>query len=438
MLGKSKNQNQGSFFKTYLKDFIDEAHPLVILGDSFPWKALEDGFAPLYSHTGTPSKPVRLMVGLLILKQLHGLGDETLMGAWVQNPYFQYFCGEAEFQWRPPCDPSDLVHFRKRIGTKGVEKILELSIAIQHPEDLKSRDVIVDSTVQEKNITYPTDAKLYRKIIDKSNIIAQNEELIQRRTYTREVKKLKTMVRFGGHPNQKKVAKKAVKRLKTIAGRQVRELRRILSPEALIEYKDKLEIFEKVLNQERGDKNKIYSLHELDVACIAKGKAHKKFEFGSKVSFGMLPGSNIIVAVKTFKGNPHDSKTLEPTLEMCREMTGKTYKNVIVDRGYRGKKQIGETKVILPMAREKTKSKAQTKRKKCRQRAAIEPTIGHIKHYCGMGRNYLKGIIGDEINAILSATAFNLKHLLNRIAKEGRNLFLFLFWDNNKVYLLTC
>ena len=305
-----------------------------------------------------------------------------------------------------------------------MEKILELSVKMQSKDDLKSRDVIVDSTVQEKNITYPTDAKLARKIIDKSNDIAKKEGIKQRQTYTKTVKKLKTQVRFGTHPNQKKKSIKAVKRLRTIAGRQVRELERKLTEKQLEKYRETLDLFKKVLNQKRGDKNKIYSLHEPEVSCIAKGKAHKKFEFGSKVSFGMLPESNIIVAVKTFMGNPHDSKTLESTVEMCEEMTGKTYKNVIVDRGYRGINWAGETKVILPQAREKTKSKAQTKRKKCRQRAAIEPVIGHVKHYCGMARNYLKGQIGDEINAILSATAFNLKHSLNRIAKEGINFFL--------------
>lgn len=438
MLGHLKNQKQGSFFKTLLVDFIDKNHPLVILSEIYPWSELEKEFASLYSKTGTPSKPIRLMVGLLLLKQLHNLGDETVVSAWIQNPYFQYFCGETEFQWKAPCDPSDLVHFRKRIGRVGFEKVFELSVKIQNKEDLKSRDLIVDSTVQEKNITYPTDAKLYRKVIEKCNKIAEKENVKQRQTYTRTVKKLKTKVRFGGKPKQKKVAKKAVKRLKTIAGRQLRELERKLPKEILENYEKDFYIFDRVLQQKRGDSNKIYSLHEIEVACIAKGKAHKRFEFGSKVSFAILPGSNIIVAVKNYVGNPHDSKTLESTLQMSEQITNKKYNNVIVDRGYRGIKSIGNTKVILPEARETTKSKAQTKRKKCRQRAAIEPIIGHVKQSFGMARNYLKGVAGDEINALLGASAFNLKHLLNRIEKEGRNFFFLFIFKKFEIRLLAC
>jgi IS5 family transposase len=433
MLGTSKNQNQGTFFSPLLKDILNPNDSLYILAEMFPWQTLEKEFAPLYSHTGNPSKPIRLMVGLILLKQLYNLGDETVVSAWVHNPYFQYFTGEADFQWRPPCDPSDLVHFRKRIGKKGLEKVFELSVKIQSKEDLNGNDIIMDTTVQEKNITYPTDAKLARKIIDNCNKIADLENVEQRQRYTRTVKKLKTLVRFGHHPKQKKIAKKAVRKLKTIAGRLVRELMRKLEPSILNGYKNKLELFQKVLNQNQNDKNKIYSLHEEGVICISKGKTHKKFEFGSKVSIGILPGSNIIVSVKNFSENIHDSKTIESCLEMSNKILNKSFNNVIVDRGYRGKKQVGKTKVILPNSREKTKSKSQTKRKKCRQRAAIEPVIGHLKRHFGLGRNYLSGEIGDEINLLLSATAFNLKHILNRIGKEGKKYFLFI---NNQLQII--
>ena len=429
MLGHSKNQNQASFFNPLLKDFIDPNHPLYNLAEVFPWKLFEDEFAPLYSNTGNPSKPIRLMVGLLILKQLHNLGDETLVAAWIQNPYFQYFTGEAEFQWKPPCDPSDLVHFRNRIGKKGAEKILEVSVKIQNPQDLKASDIIIDTTVQEKNITYPTDAKLARKISGKCNKIAKEENIKQRQTYTRTIDNLKTQARFGQLPNQKKQSKKAVKSLKTIAGRLVRELRRKLDESQLKKHQKDLDLFERVLTQKRGDKNKIYSLHEADVVCISKGKSHKKYEFGSKVSLGIMPGSNIIVSVQNFDSNLHDSKTLEPTLKMGEKLTGKSFKNAIVDRGFRGKKWVDDTKVILPSAKEKTKSKAQTKRRKCRQRAAIEPVIGHMKKYFGLSRNYLKGKKGDEMNAILSAVAFNLKHWMNNFENRKKNIS-FSFFKN--------
>jgi IS5 family transposase len=128
MLGKSPDQNQMNLFRGTLKEFINPLHPLVILSDKIPWEELENEFSGYYSDTGQPSKPVRLMAGLLILKQMYNLGDETIMPDWVRDPYFQYFCGESEFQWTFPCDPSDLVHFRKRVGKEGVEKILALSM----------------------------------------------------------------------------------------------------------------------------------------------------------------------------------------------------------------------------------------------------------------------------------------------------------------------
>lgn len=419
MLGKSPDQKQKNLFQPLLKEFINPDHPLVILAERIPWKELEDEFRELYSDTGQPSKPVRLMAGLLILKQMYDLGDETIMPVWVQNPYYQYFCGEAEFQWSFPCDPSDLVHFRKRIGKAGVEKILELSIKLQPRKDLRSRDVLVDTTVQEKNITYPTDTKLYVKIIKKSNKIAKKEGLVLRQSYKRTTRNLLLKQRFAHHPKRRKEALKAQRKLRTIAGRLTREVERKLSEEKLKLYINDLELFKKVLAQERFDKNKIYSLHEPDTACIAKGKASKKYEYGSKVSFAMLPGSNIIVGVVNYKGNPHDSTTLEGTLNHSKRICGREFANAIVDRGYKGKKKIGNTNIVSPGPPIRNNEyQRRKKRRQCQSRAAIEPVIEHIKDDCRMARNYLKGIIGDEINAILAGAAFNFRRLLRVIEQE--------------------
>ena len=339
MIGKSPNQNQRNLFRPVLKEFINPDHDLVLLAHKFPWKEIEDEFVSLYSHTGSPAKPIRLMVGLLLLKRIYNLGDETLLPQWVQNPYFQYFCGESEFQWQFPCDPSDLVHFRNRIGKDGVEKIFKASVKIQNKPVAKTKEVIVDSTAQEKNVTFPTDSKLYRKIIEGCNQIADKNDIQLRQSYRRTVKKLMIQQRFGHHPKRKKEAERARRKLKTIAGRQVRDLERNLSRIALFVYGPRLERYKSVVNQKRSDKNKIYSLHEPDVSCIAKGKAHKKFEFGSKVSVAMLPGSNVIVGVVNFQGNPHDSKTLQATLDHCEKITGKTFERAILDRGYRRQKE---------------------------------------------------------------------------------------------------
>jgi len=261
--------------------------------------------------------------------------------------------------------------------------------------------------------------KLQTKIITQCNSIADKEGICLRQTYKRTIKKLLIKQRFGHHPKRAKQAAKARKKIKTIAGRQVRDLKRKLQQEGkLSEYTEKIELYQQVLSQKRSDKNKVYSLHEPDVACIAKGKSHKKYEFGSKVSVATIAKSNIIVGVVNFTGNPNDSQTLEPTLEHVKQITGKTYNNAIVDRGYPGKKKVGATTVISP-GNGKCKSPYQKRkqRNKCRSRAAIEPIIGHVKHYHRMGRNYLKGIQGDETNAILAAAGFNFKQLLNKIRK---------------------
>lgn len=433
MLGKSPSQNQGNLFKPLLSDFINLQHPLVLLANKIPWQDLEKDFAQYYSHTGKPSMPVRMMVGLLLLKQMYDLGDESLMPEWVRDPYFQYFCGEACFQHRAPCDPSDLVHFRKRIGTAGVERIFELSVWLHAKQVKQSRTVLIDTTVQEKNITYPTDAKLYKKIIDLCKKLADQEGVKLRQSYVRTSKKLLRAQHFSHHPKRRKQALRARRKLKTLAGRQVRDLSRNLSAEAFKRLGSKLELFERVLEQEQNSKNKIYSLHEVEVACIAKGKAHKKYEFGSKVSVASLPGSNIIVGIQSFTGNPHDSQTLEPTLDHLAKVTGRCFPSAVVDRGYRGKQQVGDTEIISPRTSKGLSMAEQRRyRKRCRSRAAIEPLIAHLKYDYRLLRNYLKGVSGDQINALLAATAFNMCKWLKQ---QAQFLFAFLKRTMLRLYM---
>ncbi len=418
MKGTSANQSQKNLFRLLLKEFINLNHPLVILGEKLPWQDLEQEFSSLYSNTGTPSKPVRLMAGLLILKQMYNLGDETLMPEWIRDPYFQYFCGEAEFQWKFPCDPSDLVHFRKRIGDKGVEKIFAVSVQMQG-KDLKNEDVIVDTTAQEKNITFPTDSKLYSKTIEKVNAIAEKEGILLRQNYKRTIKKLLIQLRFSHHPRRKKQSRKALKRLRIIAGRQIYDIERIMPTEKLEQYMKDIELYKRVVTQQRHSKDKIYSLHEPETSCIAKGKTHKEYEFGSKTSFAMLPKTNIIVGVVSFTGNPHDSKTLKPTLDHCERVNGLKFKRAILDRGYRGITRIGETIAIIPgQIKAKTPWQKQWVRKKCRSRSAIEPIIGHLKTDCRLMRNYLKGTQGDQINALMAAAALNFRRLLRKFEQD--------------------
>jgi IS5 family transposase len=355
------------------------------------------------------------MVSLLILKQLSGLGDETVVDQWVQNPYWQYFSGENLFQWKFPVEPSDLVHFRKRIGESGVQKILEVSIRLHGKEGLE-REAVADTTVQEKNITFPTDVKLCKKIIEQCNKISKKEAIKLRQSYRRTLKKLMLEQRFRNHPKNKRRAIKASKKMKTIAGRLVRELQRNLSSESYKKYEKKLEIFERIINQKREDKNKLYSLHELEVYCISKGKEHKKYEFGSKASIVTTKNSGIIIGAMNVK-NEYDGHTLPAVIKQSEELRGVKIDKLIVDRGYKGTSKVVTTIIQRPEKPKKsdTPYQRQKKRKDFGRRAAIEPIISHLKTDFLLSRNYLKGAVGDSINLTLSCAAFNFRKYIRKL-----------------------
>ncbi|HSK71768.1 MAG TPA: IS5 family transposase [Pyrinomonadaceae bacterium] len=382
MIGKSPNQNQKHLFLSNLAEFINPQHELCLLADEIDWRQFDADFAPFYAEVGCPAKPVRLMVGLLIVKQLYNLGEETVMAEGVSNPYFHSFCGESVFQWKFPCDPSDLVHFRHRIGVEGVERILAVSIFL-HGEEILDEDVSIDTTVQEKNITYPTDTKQAVKIIRKCRQIAKNEGVKQRQSYRRVVKDL--LKKANAKSQQKaKEKKKARKKLKTIASRVVRELKRKLSADAVHKHEEKLELYEQVLNQTKDSPKKIYLMHAPEAACIAKGKEHKKYEFGSKVTFAVGQLSNVFKAAVSFRGNPNDNQRLEKTLEQQKRLTGASPKRAFTDRGCRSQK-IGETEIIVPSNGVGLSAAERTRlRKSFRRRAGIEPIIGHTKSDFGL------------------------------------------------------
>ena len=431
MIGKTPTNNQHDLFKPLLKEFINLNHELVLLSEKIDWNYFEDSFSEFYSHTGKPSMPIRLMVGSLMLKRIYNLGDETLTEAWKMNPYMQYFCGMAHFEHKFPCDPSDFVHFRKRIGEKGVEKIFAYSVKL-HGKHALENVVLSDTTVAENNTTFPTDAKLAKKIIDKCNEIAKKEGLPQRQTYVRTAKQLVRETHNSKHPKRRKKAKKAGSKIKTIAGRLLREIARNLPEQKLESYQSELEFYAKVLAQKRGDKNKVYSLHKPFTFCIAKGKAHKQYEFGNKVGLITTSKTLIITAIKSFNGNPHDSKTIEPLLEQMQENINFEPKEVVYDRGGKGQKQIRNTIVSTPdykPLKRDTEYQRRSKRKKFRRRAAIEPVIGHLKTDFRMGQNYLHGDDSSQINALLAATGWNLKKMMKHLKEENIKLFFCLFYE---------
>lgn len=410
MKDSSPDHNQMSFMAAGLLDQLNPKHPLLQLARTIPWDFFESEFAPLYAAIGRPAKPVRLMVGLSILKHMENVSDEVIVQHWVQNPYYQAFCGEVEFQWSFPCDPSDLVYFRKRIGEKGFEKILASSITI-HEEKATEDEVCIDTTVQEKNITFPTDAKLYRKIIVRCLKLARKEGIKLRRSYAKEIKQRKLECRFAGHPRNRAKARKAVKRLKTLAGRLVRELERKLPTEVLEELAEDFALLHRGLDQKRGDKNKLYSLHEPHVYCMSKGKEHKRYEFGTKVSITTTRDSKIIVGAMAFATNKFDGHTLPEVLLQMKRLNNLIPAVGLCDRGYKGKSKINDTRIIRPGTSTGDVESAYKAlmRKRFRKRAGIEPVIGHLKSDHRLDRNYLKGFEGDQINVLMAAAAFNFR-----------------------------
>ena len=361
------------------------------------------------------------MVGCLLLKHLYNLGDETLASAWIMNPYMQYFCGRVFFEHQFPCDPSNFVHFRKRIGEKGIEKIFSYSVRMHDAKTGTSNFVLSDTTVQENNTTFPTDAKLCKKVIDYCNKIAENEGIKQRQRYTKVSKQLVRNTYNGKHPKRAKLARKSQRQLKTIAMRLIRELERNFTAEQQEFYRESMELYTKAVTQKRNDTDKVYSLHKPFTRCIAKGKAHKQYEFGNKV--GLVTTSNkgkkIILGIKAFLQTPYDGHTIEPLLEQMETGGQQLPKELVYDRGGKGKSEIKGVKISIPGVPRKTDTAYQkhTKRKKFRTRAAIEPIIGHLKTDFRLAQNYFLGETGPQINALLSATAWNMKKMME-ILKE--------------------
>lgn len=410
MLQASRDQSQWDIFSPILKSFVDPRHPLVQLADRLEWGSLEAEFAGLYSEVGRPAHPVRLMVSLLLLKQMYGHGDESLPGVWVQNPYYQYFSGMDTFQWRFPVAPSDLAHFRGRLGPEGIERIFAFSVAL-HGKKAHEKTLCVDTTVQETNISFPTDAKLYGKVMQRLRGIAKSSGIKLKQSYRFVGKALLRATHNGSHPRRVKVARKATRKLRTCAGRLLREVQSKLPEEAITQHQPVLELCEQVLGQQRYDKNKVYSLHEPHTACIAKGKAHKKYEFGRKVSLAITANSQVVVGATMADGNAHDSKTLEATLRQYRTLTERLPEKTIVDRGYRGLTEVLGVQVWYPdrFKAGKDRNKRRRLRRWFRKRTAIEPIIGHLKSDYGLARSYLKGPDGSQMNLLLAGTAWNLQ-----------------------------
>jgi IS5 family transposase len=436
------DNRQEELFQPRLSGQLNQKNELMILSRMIPWDSLESEFSDLYQSVrnvgGQPPKPIRLMIGLLLLQHLHNLSDEQVVRGWVENPYWQHFCGYDFLQWEFPINPSSLTRFRQRLGSVRLEKILSLTIAVAvKSEAVKVKDlkkVIVDTTVMPKNIEFPTDSKLYDKARERLVNLAAKNGIALRQNYNLVAKTLLRKISGYLHAKQMKRARKAIKHLRTIVGRVVRDVERKISnsaqknfsPENSRNAKNLSEIFTPILDQakrllvqERRDKNKLYSLHEPDVACISKGKAHKRYEFGCKVSITTTHKQGLVISSQALPKNPYDGHTLKPALESSERITGVEIESAFVDRGYKGHGVESDplrnhTKIFISGQR---RGLTKSLKKQLKRRSAIEPMIGHMKQEGKLGLCRLKGIVGDQINALLTGVGHNLRLILNHIRK---------------------
>lgn len=415
MQGHSPDPGQSSFLPAELRTLLDPRQPLFKLGNRIPWAHLEAFLASCYGRRGRRAKAIRLMVGLLILKHVENLSDEVVVERWRQNPYYQHFCGETIFRWEMPCHPTDLVLFRKRIGVDGVEEILKVSVLMQGPEASQAGAVILDTTAQEKNIQAPHDSKLYRRVAETMVRVAKREGLALSRTYVREIKDLLRNLKTRNYPRARKKARKATKRMKIIAGRIYREFLRISSPTQREAHADLLVAAKRILTQKRKDSGKCYSLHEPQCYAMARGKDHKMWEFGTKVSIA-VNGHGVVVGAMNLARNQYDGHTVDDALEQVERITGGHVASVVGDLGYRNATVTGETRMVTPAdLHSKDWTVRHFAKVMCRWRTKVEPVIGHLKQDHRLGRNFLKGWFGDEINVLLAAAAFNFRRLIRKL-----------------------
>jgi transposase, IS5 family len=416
-----RESGEQDLFRARLDQIIDMDHALVRLARTIDWGFLEATFGAVYQEgVGRPPLPTRLMAGLAILKHTYDLSDEIVCELWLENPYYQYFCGEEFFQHRLPFDRSSMTHWRNRMGAERLQALLQESLAAAtrsgaiKPADLAR--AIVDTTVQPKNVTFPTDAKLVNRAREKLVTLAKKLGVELRQSYARVGKLALVKHQRYAHARQFNRAAKALRKLKTYLGRVIRDIARKIEGDPRREnaFARLMSLARRVRDQERGQRGpKVYSLHAPEVEC--KGKPHKPYEFGVKVSVATTlkrcKGGQFVTHVQALPGNPYDGHTLARVIPAIEALLGNTIERLHTDAGYRGHNAPPEYKFKVYTAKQKRRVTPQIKRE-MRRRSAIEPVIGHLKNEHRMDRNYLAGRHGDANNAILAAVGYNFRRLI--------------------------
>jgi len=434
MQPKPLKQDQHDLFKSRLSQQLNPDHELLQLAKRIPWEQLETEFNPLFSEgPSRPPLPVRLATGLMVLQHMFALSDERVVEAWVENPYWQAFCGYDFLQWEFPVHPTSLTRWRQRIGPEGIEKILQVSIQVAvQTKTVTSQELcktICDTTVMPKAVAHPTDAKLIQRSLERIVRAARGANIHLKRAYLRVSRwSLREYQRLM-HGRRMRKAQRPLNKLRRCLAKVLAELDPMLescSKEVLRE----AAIGAKLLLQTREDKHKIYSCHEPQVSCIAKGKAHKPYEFGSKACLVVSGKKGLVLSLTTHPGNPYDGHLLEEARARSVRNTKTNISRILVDRGFRGH-EVQSAEVLISCTRGLSKHL----KRALRRRQAIEPWIGHMKSDGKLGRCHLKGLIGDQIHALLVGIGHNFRLILRKL----RLFYVFLLnWAWKMVGLGQC
>src|SRR6266566_1869943 len=375
-----RDGGQGDLLRSRLDAIIDMRHPLVALARKVDWAFLERTFGEAYTDgPGQPPLPTRLMAGLTILKYTHDLSDEVLCERWVENPYYQFFCGEEFFQHKLVLDRSSLTRWRQRMGEEKVKALLQESLVRL--------------------------AKAHGVALRQSYARVGKFALIKHQRYA--------------HAKQFKRANRALKTLRTYLGRVIRDIARKIDGDAWLKevvFANILALARRVRDQKQHQRGpKVYSLHAPEVECIGKGKAHRPYEFGVKVSVATThrhaKGGQFVTHAKALPGNPYDGHTLATVIPDMEALVGNTIERVLTDKGYRGHNAPPDYKFRVFISGQKRRVTPSIKRE-LRRRSAVEPVIGHLKAEHRMGRNYLWFRRGDAANAVLAAAGYNFRRLI--------------------------
>ena len=416
---KLKTTGEGDLFRARLEQIINMKHELVQLAGKIDWDWIDREIAPLYSDKGRPGIEARFVIGLLLLKHIYGLSDEAVCERWVHDPYFQHFTGEEFFQHEFPHERSDLSHWRKRLGDK-LELLLAESLRVAHETGaLRTRDlkrVTVDTTVQPKAITFPTDAKLLHAAIKGLNRLAGKYGVRLRQSYLRIAKRAAMMASRYAHAKQFKRHHRQLRLLRSRLGRIIRDIRRKIAGQPQLEtmFDAPLARAAQIRSQQQRQRGwKLYSFHAPEVECIGKGKASAPYEFGVKASIvttnACAPGGQFVLHAKALPGNPYDGHTLGNVIDATEKLIGCAIERAYVDKGYRGHDTANPRRVFISGQK---RGVFGVIKRELRRRSAIEPVIGHMKTDGHLGRCHLKGREGDAANVILTAVGHNLRRIL--------------------------